>query len=185
MASTSNGSSAVRAAPISVPRSIVPDSCSVTCTVTGSRLPALRIASSTPMVAILACRRSWAVSTSSTSTPPSIRAVACSSNASTIASKPICPRDGSLVVGPNDPATKRGLSLVENCWATSRASCAALRLISRTLSRRSNSPRTIELPPKVLVSTTSHPARKKSAWISRIMSGRLSTRTSLQFSLPQ
>ena len=42
--------------------------------------------------------------------------------------------DGSFVVGPIDPATKRGLSLVENCCATSFASCAALTLISRTRS---------------------------------------------------
>ena len=119
MMSTSNGSSAVSAAPISVPSSMVPDSCSVTCTVTGNRLPAFRMASRTPIVAILACSKSCAVSISSTSTPPSIRAAACSSYAATIASKPMCPSDGSFVVGPIDPATNRGLSFVENCCATS------------------------------------------------------------------
>ena len=49
------------------------------------------------------------------------------------------PSEGSLVVGPIDPATKRGLSLVENCCATSFAIFAAAMLISATLSCRSYS----------------------------------------------
>ena len=41
-------------------------------------------------------------------------------------SKLMCPSDGSLVVGPIDPATNRGRSLVENCCATSLASLRGL-----------------------------------------------------------
>ena len=75
----------------------------------------------------------------------------------------MCPSDGSLVVGPIDPATNRGLSLVENCCATSRASCPAFTLISRTRSGSSNSDSTMRDPPNVLVSTMSQPTFKKSA----------------------
>ncbi len=63
--------------------------------------------------------------------------------------------------------------------------CAAARLISATLSCRSYSASTMRVAPKVLVSTTSQPTLKKSAWMSLIMSGRLRTRSSLQPSLPQ
>src|SRR5207244_6279716 len=79
------------------------------------------MASKIPTTAALACSRSWQVSISSTSTPPSTSARACSSYAAAMSSNLMCPREGSLVVGPIDPATKRGLSFVENCWATSRA----------------------------------------------------------------
>ena len=71
------------------------------------------------------------------------------------------PSEGSLVVGPIEPATKRGLALVENCCATSRASLTAARLISRTRSARSNSVSTVRVAPKVLVSTTSQPTSQK------------------------
>src|ERR1035438_4974167 len=46
-----------------------------------------------------------------TSTPPSIRAAACSSYDASIASKPMCASDGSFVVGPIEPATNRGRAL--------------------------------------------------------------------------
>jgi hypothetical protein len=49
------------------------------------------------------------------------------------------PRDGSFVVGPIEPATKRGLAGVENWAATSFASRAAAIFKSRVCSCRSYS----------------------------------------------
>src|SRR2546430_11879075 len=54
----------------------------------------------------------------------------------------IWPSEGSLVVGPIDPATNRGLSLLENCCATSLAILAAAMFSSATLSCKSYSART-------------------------------------------
>ena len=72
-------------------------------------------------------------------------------------SKVMCPNDGSFVVGPMDPATKRLRPLDEKLAATSRASLAAATLISCTLSCRSYSANTTRVAPNVSVSTTSQP----------------------------
>ena len=72
MRSTPSGSSAVSAAPISLPSSIVPVVSTVTWATIGMRRPSARIASWSPSTAALACRRSWHVSTTSASLPPAI-----------------------------------------------------------------------------------------------------------------
>jgi hypothetical protein len=137
-------SSAVRAAPISVPSSIVPDSCSVTCTCTGRALASLphRLQYADGRDLWLAVSLARSRLKAHPRRPRSTPRLALRKTA-TIASKPMCASDGSLVVGPIDPATNRGRSLVENCCRYSRASLAALRLISRTRSRRSNSASTM------------------------------------------
>ena len=70
-------------------------------------------------------------------------------------SKVICPSEGSLVVGPMEPATNRLRPL--KLAATSRASFAAAKLISYTLSCKSYSASTTRVAPKVSVSTISLP----------------------------
>jgi len=67
-------SSAVSAAPISVPTSMRPVVSTVTCTMIGigADSPARFIAARAPLIAALAWSRSYTVSTSSTSTPPAI-----------------------------------------------------------------------------------------------------------------
>ena len=64
----------------------------------------------------------------------------------------------ALVVGPMEPATKRGFAAVENSSAALRASSPARRLISCALSPRPYSARTSGVPPKELVSMMSEPA---------------------------
>ena len=90
------------------------------------------------------------------------------------------PSEGSLVVGPMDPATKRGFSGVEYWSATSRARRAAARLSSRVRSWRSYSASTMLAEPKLSVSITSQPASRNDAWMARITSGRDRTSSSLQ-----
>ena len=77
--STSMACSAQRAAPISVPGSMVPVSSMVTWVWIGSRRPAARIARLAPLMAALAWSRSNTVSTTIRSAPPSMSAFACSS----------------------------------------------------------------------------------------------------------
>ncbi len=74
----SSGSSAVSAAPISEPSSMVPVVSTVTWAITGSCRPAAAIARLQPITAALVCSRSCEVSTSSTSAPPAIRPAASS-----------------------------------------------------------------------------------------------------------
>ena len=77
--STSMASRAQRAAPISVPGSMVPVSSMVTWAWMGTWRPADRMARRAPLMAALACRRSNTVSMMIRSTPPSMSADACSS----------------------------------------------------------------------------------------------------------
>ena len=103
-----------------------------------------------------------------------------------MSSKVMWPSDGSLVVGPIDPATKRGLSFVENCCATSRASFAAAMLISATsilqIEFGQHDAGAAERVGLDHVAAHLEEARRECR---EMMSGRLSTSTSLQFSLPQ
>ena len=75
--STPSGSSAVRAAPISEPISIVPVVSTVTLTRIGNFTPASAMARFAPTMAALDWSRSWHVSTWKASTPPRIIAAAC------------------------------------------------------------------------------------------------------------
>ncbi len=69
---TPRGSSAVSAAPISLPSSMAPVVSMVTWAMSGSSAAAAVIARRAPMIAALACRRSWLVSTMIASAPPLI-----------------------------------------------------------------------------------------------------------------
>ncbi len=71
------GSSAVRAAPISDPSSIVPVVSTVTWQISGTRRPALAIARLAPISADLHCSRSWQVSTITASMPPASMPSTC------------------------------------------------------------------------------------------------------------
>ncbi len=68
-----SGSSAVSAAPISEPSSIVPVVSTVTWAISGTCRPAAVIARRAPMIADFVCSRSCEVSTSTTSAPPASR----------------------------------------------------------------------------------------------------------------
>ena len=167
------------------PSSMVPISCNVTCTVSGSRFPAFASLRACRSVADLRLQQVLAVSTSSTSTPPSIRAqrlLFVSSNHLVEADVSERRQLGGRAHRSRDEARPLFCGeLLRNFPRQLRGRDVDL----ATRSARSNSPSTMRVPPKVLVSTTSQPTRKNSAWMSRMMSGRLSTRTSLQFSLPQ
>ena len=65
-----SGSSAVSAAPISLPSSMEPVVSMVTWAISGRSLAAAAIARRAPMIAAFACSRSWQVSTTIASTPP-------------------------------------------------------------------------------------------------------------------
>ena len=158
--SIGNGSRIDTTAAMSVPTSIVPVVSMVTDTISARRSPEASNASSMPCSAALICSTSWQVSTMNRSTSPAINPSACSRKESRIVSKSMCPRVGSLVVGPMDPATKRGFSGVLNSSAISRASSAARLLSSKALSSRPYSARTIEAAPKVSVSITSQPTSR-------------------------
>ena len=67
-----SGSSAVRAAPISLPSSMAPVVSMVTWAMSGSWAPAAVIARRAPMIAALAWSRSWLVSMMIASVPPLI-----------------------------------------------------------------------------------------------------------------
>ncbi len=89
-----------------------------------------------------------------------------------------------LVVGPIEPATKRGRSAVATLSAASRAIAAAARLSSRAWACRPYSASTTEVEPKLLVSMISAPACRKLRCRLRIRSGRVTDQifvASLQF----
>ena len=98
---------------MSVPSSILPPlGSSETETWIGTLRPTLANASRAPATAARTSRMSWAVSTISRSTPPSISAPACSSKTSARRLKVMSPSVGSSLagrkpVGPIEPATKR------------------------------------------------------------------------------
>ena len=77
-----SGSRAVSAAPISLPSSMVPVVSTVTWHISGASEPADFSARLAPMIAALACRRSWAVSTRTACTPPASIPRTCVSYAS-------------------------------------------------------------------------------------------------------
>jgi hypothetical protein len=64
------------AAPISLPSSIAPVVSIVTDAISATLAPASAMARFTPMMAALACSRSWQVSTTIASTPPRSRPAA-------------------------------------------------------------------------------------------------------------
>jgi hypothetical protein len=76
MASIPSGSSAVSAAPISLPSSMVPVVSIVTCAISTMSVPASAMARLAPMIAALVCSRSWQVSMMSASAPPRSRPAA-------------------------------------------------------------------------------------------------------------
>ena len=81
--------------------------------------------------AALTLRVSWQVSSSRTSAPPSTSAAACWWKLSTSCEKVTPPVTVmALVVGPMEPATNRGLEVVENSSAACRARRAAARFRS-------------------------------------------------------
>ena len=82
--------------------------------------------------------------------------------------------------GPIEPATNRGWSAVEKSAATSRATRAAAWLISKARSAWPYSPSVTGRPPKVSVSMTSTPTARYSACSSLMISGRVTTSSSLQ-----
>ena len=116
-----SGSSAVSAAPISDPSSIVPVVSTVTCTMIGIRRSSSSIAMWQPRTAALDCRMSWQVSMRKASAPPSSMPRAASAYASRITSNEVWPSVGSLVPGPIEPRTKRGVPSAANSSATRRA----------------------------------------------------------------
>jgi hypothetical protein len=87
--------------------------------------------------------------------------------------------DGSIPVGPIEPATNRGHSAVATASHASRASRAAPTLISRVLSPNPHSASRRGVDWKVHVSTTSQPTARNEAWMPLMTSGRVSTRWSL------
>ena len=111
--SIGNGSRIATTAAISEPTNIVPVVSIVTLTINGRRWPVLAKASSMPCRAALICSTSWQVSTINKSTSPASSPSACSAKDAFIVSKSMWPRVGSFVVGPMEPATKRGFSGVE------------------------------------------------------------------------
>ena len=105
--STPSGSSAVSAAPISLPMSIVPVVSTVTSTKIGRRMPVSTIACLQPLTAALVCRMSCEVSMSSASQPPRMSPRAWRANVALRWAYVVCPRLGSFVPGPMEPSTQR------------------------------------------------------------------------------
>ena len=178
MTSTRSASSVVSAASTSVPRSMVPLAGSrETETWIGTVRPASANARRVPRIAARASRMSWTVSMMMRSTPPSSSAAACSANTSVSARGEMAPsvgssEAGSIPVGPMQPATKRCSP------AASRASRAAVRLISCVRSSSPHSASFRRLAWNVLVSSTSAPAATIAACTSRMTSGRRRLSTS-------
>ena len=144
------------------PASIVPIVSIVTDTATGTRTPTVSVASSMPSSAALRLSVSCVVSSRSRSTPPRSSPSTCSAYACRSRAKVTPPvTDSVLVVGPIEPATKRGLSGVAYARTAAHASSAAAWLMSRARSCRPNSARTMFVAPKVSVSMTSEPASRK------------------------
>ena len=73
--------------------------------------------------------------------------------------------EGSIPVGPIEPATKRGHSGVANFSHAARASLAAPTLIASVLSPSPHSVRRRGVLWKVHVSTTSQPTARKDSWM--------------------
>ena len=110
---------------------MVPVSCNVTCTVQGQALPRLLHGlDRRRQAAILACSRSWQVSTSSISTPPSISARPALHKLQPSHRSDVSERR-QLGGRAHRPGNEARPAFVENCCATSRASFAAAMLISR------------------------------------------------------
>ena len=140
------------------PASIVPVGSMVPDSRIGTRVPVSANACSSPMSAVLTLRVSCCVSTSSTSTFPSRRPIACSRKFAVSSSNVMPPVTLiAFVVGPMLPATNLGLSGVEYAAAVRLAISAARRFSARVSSERPYSPSTIGVPPKVFVSTRSAP----------------------------
>ncbi len=160
MKSMPSGSSAVSAAPTSEPSSMVPVVSTVMCTISGRSTPAARMARLAPSTAALVCSRSWLVSTSTASMPPSTMAETWVAYASRRSAYGRWPSVGSLVPGPTLPRTQRGWSGVLYASADSRAIRAAASASSPIRSGMSYSFRADRLAPKVFVSTQSTPTSK-------------------------
>ena len=110
-------------------------------------------------------RMSCCVSITSRSAPPSTSAADCSRKVSESPAKETPERagsslEGSIPLGPIEPATNRGRDGVENASAAARAMRAAHRLISRVCSPTPHSCMRIRDAWKLFVSTTSAPASR-------------------------
>ncbi len=126
-------------APMSVPSSIRPVTSSATDTCSGTARPASVNARRAPVMAARVSRMSCIVSICSRSAPPASSPMVCSRNSSTSSGYVIADSvgslpDGSMPVGPIEPATKRGQSAVANSSHISRARAAAARLCSSVCS---------------------------------------------------
>ena len=108
--SIGKGSRIDTTAAMSEPTNMVPVASIVTLTISGRRWPVLLKAASMPCSAALIWRTSWQVSTINRSTFPARRPSACSAKEAFMVSKSTCPKVGNFVVGPMEPATKRGFS---------------------------------------------------------------------------
>ena len=162
-------SSAVSAAPISVPTSMRPVVSTVTCTMIGSSTPAaahrgagavdrgLRLQQ---VVDGLDEQHVDAARDAGPSTWSLVAVAQLGRRGSGRATAAGCP-------GPIEPITNRGRSGVEQPDATSRASSAARRLISNVLSAMPYSLSTSGNAPNVAVSTASTPTAKNSSCIWR------------------
>ncbi len=98
-----SGSSAVSAAPISEPSSIVPVVSKARETSKGRSAPSASRARRAPRMDDFVWRRSWVVSTIRASAPPAIRPSAFAWKPSRSVWKPMWPRVGSFVPGPMEP----------------------------------------------------------------------------------
>ncbi len=139
---------------------MVPVVSTVMCTISGRSTPAPAIARFAPSTAALVCSRSWLVSTSTASMPPSTIAATWVAYASRSCAYGRWPRVGSLVPGPTLPSTHRGRSGVLCASADSRAIRAAASASSAIRSAMSYSFRAERLVPNVFVSTQSTPTSK-------------------------
>ena len=171
-------------APTSVPSSIRPVTSSATCTCSGTGRPSSRKAARAPSMAARVSRMSCCVSMMIRSAPPSTSAAACSQNASESPANEMpesagSSLDGSIPLGPIEPATNRGRDGVEYASAALRAIWAAHRLISRVWSATPHSAIRIRDAWKLFVSTTSAPASRYARWMPSMASGRVSDRWSL------
>jgi hypothetical protein len=75
----------------------------------------------------------------------------------------MCPSDGSLVVGPIDPATNRGRCFVEKLSGDFPGDVDRGEIYLRDAVRQTEFGQNDARTPKVSVSTTSQPTPKKSA----------------------
>jgi hypothetical protein len=165
---TGKGSMAAAAAATSEPTSMVPELSTVRDTMTGMSRPSRSSSSKQETSPIFTCRRSWHVSNTRRSTPAKTSARICPEYARAISSEEMCPREGSFVVGPIEPATYPR----PPCRAmAARAFSTAARFISSTRLSSPYSARTTELAPNVFVSRTIAPAARNDACSSVMASG--------------